>query len=182
MRAKVLTKFPGATDDNPVTRFIEEGEVITGDLAKVAIDNGWAEKIDGDQEVETLTEAERESAFASIDAALSARRAAADRIVVDIQAQVDAARQSADVEMKKISDEVAAARQQAEADIATIKRDVEAAKTAADEDGDGKPKLDGMAVDELKAYAADRSIDLGSAAKKADIIAAIQAAEKPAQQ
>jgi len=47
----------------------------------------------------------------------------------------------------------------------------------------GKPaKSDGgigdMSVAELKAYAASKSIDLGDATKKADILAAIEAAEK----
>lgn len=41
---------------------------------------------------------------------------------------------------------------------------------------DAKP-LDKMNVDELKAYAAEHNIDLGDAAKKADILKAIQEAE-----
>lgn len=39
------------------------------------------------------------------------------------------------------------------------------------------PALEEMTVAELKAYAAENSIDLGTATKKADIIAAINAAE-----
>ncbi|MGM4909127.1 Rho termination factor N-terminal domain-containing protein [Rhizobium sp. 768_B6_N1_8] len=182
MRAKVLTRFPGATDDNPVTRYIEAGEVISGDLAKVAVDNGWAEKVEGDLEVETLSDDDRETAFSSIDAEIAARRAAADRIISDIQAQVDAARQSADAEIKKINGDVGAARQQAEADIAKINADLDAARNAANQGGEATPKLDDMTVDELKAYASDRGIDLASAHKKAEIIAAIEGAAKPAKQ
>ena len=45
--------------------------------------------------------------------------------------------------------------------------------------GDPRPVTDTMTVDELKAYAAERSIDLGDATKKADILTTIQAAGKP---
>ncbi|MFD9445506.1 hypothetical protein ACFWBR_42325 [Streptomyces sp. NPDC060006] len=55
-------------------------------------------------------------------------------------------------------------------------------------EGDTRPKpetaaepkdkpLDKRSVDELKAYAAEHEIDLGTATKKADILAAIAAAE-----
>lgn len=47
---------------------------------------------------------------------------------------------------------------------------------ATDEPDGGKP-LDQLKVDELRAYAAERGIALGDATKKADIIAAITAAE-----
>lgn len=40
--------------------------------------------------------------------------------------------------------------------------------------------LAAMKVDELKAYAAEKGIDLGDAIKKADILAVIRAAEAPA--
>jgi hypothetical protein len=43
---------------------------------------------------------------------------------------------------------------------------------------DAEKTLEQMKVDELKAYADSRDIDLGDATKKADILAAIQAAEK----
>lgn len=43
-------------------------------------------------------------------------------------------------------------------------------------EADAKP-LDRMTVDELKAYAAEHNIDLGEAAKKADILEVIQKAE-----
>ena len=43
-------------------------------------------------------------------------------------------------------------------------------------EADAKP-LDEMKVEELKVYAAEHNIDLGDAAKKADILKAIQEAE-----
>ncbi|MGO7922005.1 hypothetical protein ACC755_22895 [Rhizobium ruizarguesonis] len=45
MRAKVLKEFPGCTDANPITRMIKEGEIINGDLARVAVGEGWAEEV-----------------------------------------------------------------------------------------------------------------------------------------
>ncbi len=41
-------------------------------------------------------------------------------------------------------------------------------------------KLEDMTVDQLKALAAEKNIDLGDATKKADIVAAIQLAIEPA--
>jgi len=53
MHAKVLKEFPGCADDNPITRMIKEGEIISGDLAKVAVGEGWAEEVaDDDVEVD----------------------------------------------------------------------------------------------------------------------------------
>jgi hypothetical protein len=95
MKATVTQSFPGRPDDQADTREIAEGEVITGDLAAVAIRENWAVEI------------------------------------------VD---------------------------------DSPAAIPAAD--------FTAMTVDELKAYAADRQIDLSDAKLKADIVAAIVAAEK----
>lgn len=46
--------------------------------------------------------------------------------------------------------------------------------------GGGEKSLDKMKVDELKAYAAEKNIDLTGADKKDDIIAAIKAAEEAA--
>jgi len=44
-------------------------------------------------------------------------------------------------------------------------------------EADAKP-LDKMKLEELKAYAAERHIDLGEAASKADILQAIQVADR----
>ncbi|WP_280449962.1 hypothetical protein [Nocardia brasiliensis] len=45
-----------------------------------------------------------------------------------------------------------------------------------DDEGDGEPS-ESWTVADLKAYAEQREIDLGDATKKADILAAIQAAD-----
>lgn len=51
------------------------------------------------------------------------------------------------------------------------------AGTPDDDSDDGVTSLNKMRIDELKAYADERSIDLGDATKKADILAVINAAE-----
>lgn len=45
MKAKVSTEFPGRPDGDGDTRMIRKGEIITGDLAEVAIANKWATKV-----------------------------------------------------------------------------------------------------------------------------------------
>lgn len=45
MHAKVTVEFPGKPDDEIVSRQISVGEILTGDLAKVAIDNKWAKEV-----------------------------------------------------------------------------------------------------------------------------------------
>lgn len=45
MYAKVTKEFPGKPDNEVVSRLIVEGEIISGDLAKVAIDNEWAKEV-----------------------------------------------------------------------------------------------------------------------------------------
>jgi hypothetical protein len=92
MKAIVTAEFPGRPDHEVVSRTIAVGETITGDLAKVAVENGWATE-------------EAAPAAPTID-------------------------------------------------------------------------LDAMTVEELKAYAVDKGIDLGDATKKADIRAAIDLAGK----
>lgn len=37
--------FSGRPDDAPVARLIKEGEELIGDLAKVALLNGWAAEV-----------------------------------------------------------------------------------------------------------------------------------------
>ena len=48
---------------------------------------------------------------------------------------------------------------------------------AAEGEGDEDKSLDEMTVNELKAYAAEKEIDISKVEKKADILAAIKAAE-----
>lgn len=43
MKATVTVEFDGRPDGEADTRRIAVGETVTGDLAKVAIENGWAE-------------------------------------------------------------------------------------------------------------------------------------------
>lgn len=45
MRAKVTEAFPGRPDNEIMTRPIEVGETIEGDLARVAVEQKWAKKI-----------------------------------------------------------------------------------------------------------------------------------------
>jgi len=45
MKATVVKTFPGAADGDPIPRFWTPGEVVVGSLAKVAVEQGWAEEI-----------------------------------------------------------------------------------------------------------------------------------------
>lgn len=45
MKAMVKTAFPGRPDNEAVSRTIAVGEEIGGDLAAVAVKEGWAEEL-----------------------------------------------------------------------------------------------------------------------------------------
>lgn len=45
MQAKVTKEFPGRPDDATMPRMIAVGETIGGELAAVAVEHGWAEKV-----------------------------------------------------------------------------------------------------------------------------------------
>lgn len=45
MKAKVVKAFPGRPDREALTRTIEVGEEIGGELAAVAVREGWAEEV-----------------------------------------------------------------------------------------------------------------------------------------
>lgn len=45
MKAKVTKAFPGVPDGEVQTREIAIGKEIAGDLARVAVEQGWAEEI-----------------------------------------------------------------------------------------------------------------------------------------
>ena len=47
IKAKVAREFSGKPDDEIKARTIAKGEVIKGELARVAIDNKWATEIKG---------------------------------------------------------------------------------------------------------------------------------------
>ena len=44
--AKVTTAFPGKPDDETQVRDVAVGEIIDGELAKVAIAQKWAEEVE----------------------------------------------------------------------------------------------------------------------------------------
>lgn len=58
MRAKVIKAFPGVVDGAIHPCQIEVGEIIEGDLARVAIDEKWAKEVSGGDD-ETLPKAKR---------------------------------------------------------------------------------------------------------------------------
>ena len=45
MQAKVTTEFAGRPDGEALSRTVKVGEIITGDLAAVAIREKWAEEV-----------------------------------------------------------------------------------------------------------------------------------------
>ena len=105
MFAKVTTEFPGKPDNEVVSRPILVGEVISGDLAKVAVDNKWADEVPPNEKSDTP---------APVKSALQL-------------------------------------------------------------------ELEGKTVDQLKALAKEKTIDLGEASKKAEIVEVlVKALDKPA--
>lgn len=79
MHAKVTKEFPGRPDDEIKTRIIEVDEIITGDLAKVAIREKWAKKTKPPKTEEEL----------------AAEKAAADKVAADKVAADKAAAEKA---------------------------------------------------------------------------------------
>ncbi|WP_037437148.1 hypothetical protein [Sinorhizobium fredii] len=51
MKAKVVKAFPGRPDHEAMTRTIEVGEEIEGELAAVAVREKWAEPIETDEAI-----------------------------------------------------------------------------------------------------------------------------------
>jgi hypothetical protein len=47
LKAIVTQEFPGRPDSESLPRTIKVGETVTGDLARVAIENKWAEEDTG---------------------------------------------------------------------------------------------------------------------------------------
>lgn len=52
MKAIVIIPFPGLPDGAAQVRNFAEGDVVEGDLAAVAVGEGWAEEVDPDYEPE----------------------------------------------------------------------------------------------------------------------------------
>lgn len=59
MKANVTKAFPGRPDQEALTRTIAEGEVIFGELAVVAVREGWAEEIKEKAEPRTAKASEK---------------------------------------------------------------------------------------------------------------------------
>ena len=49
MKAKVIKEFPGLADGTTVVRTFAEGEIISGELANVAVREKWAEEVSDKQ-------------------------------------------------------------------------------------------------------------------------------------
>ncbi|MGY5791917.1 hypothetical protein ACXHXM_16900 len=175
MRAQVTKQFPGCTDDNPKTRTILAGEIISGDLAVVAVGNGWAEEIEGD--AESSSSDDGGFRFADTDDTYTEQRILANDRIAAIHAEVIAARQAADIEIENIRAEVSEARKSADVELENIKSELDKAKSEGSESDSGATDLEKLTVDELKAYAADKGIDLADAKLKAEIVAVIKAAD-----
>ncbi|MDW9818178.1 hypothetical protein [Sinorhizobium meliloti] len=62
MKAKVVKAFPGRPDNEVLTRTIEVGEVLDGDLAVVALREKWAKPYRDPAEIEAEKQAEEEAA------------------------------------------------------------------------------------------------------------------------
>jgi hypothetical protein len=79
MKAIVTTAFPGVPDGESMTRRIEVGEQIVGDLASVAVREGWALKIEAGEGVVDMKPdepAKQESADPAVILAGKSRRKA----------------------------------------------------------------------------------------------------------
>ena len=50
MRAVVVEPFPGLPDGESVVKNFKEGDLVVGDLAEVAVREGWAQEVDEDYE------------------------------------------------------------------------------------------------------------------------------------
>ncbi|MBB3396868.1 hypothetical protein [Rhizobium sp. BK060] len=174
MRAQVTKQFPGCTDGNPKTRAILVGEIISGDLATVAVGNGWAEEIDGDASSSSSDDA----GFQLADETYTEQRSLANDRIAAIHAEVTAARQAAEIEIENIRADVSNARKSADVELQKIKAELDKAKSDSGESGSAD--LEKLTVDELKTYAADKGINLADAKLRAEIITAIKAADLPA--
>lgn len=100
MKATVVKAFPGRPDREVMTRQIAVGEEIEGDLADVAVCNGWAEEVsdgegaadlNGEPSIANLTVAELKALAAerNIDLAGAVKKA---EIVAAILATMEGAK------------------------------------------------------------------------------------------
>lgn len=49
MKAKVTKSFAGVPDGEIYPREIQKGEIVAGELAAIAVREGWAKKVEGDE-------------------------------------------------------------------------------------------------------------------------------------
>lgn len=99
MKAKVTEEFRGRRDDAPQVELIKVGEIVEGELAKVAVDQKWAAEIDEVKEAKiaqareglNTANAALTAATAKLDGAAEADKAAALKEVDAAKADVDAA-------------------------------------------------------------------------------------------
>jgi len=61
MRAKATKVFNGRPDDEPLTRRFRPGDVVTGELAQVAVREGFAEAIPDEPEAAPAPSPKRKS-------------------------------------------------------------------------------------------------------------------------
>lgn len=114
MQAKVITSFSGKPDDEILARTIAVDEIITGDLAAVAVGLGWASDLDAPK-------GKKARQAAAVDPDLEAKRAAAQQAVDTAAAALataQAAEQAAD-EASKADAAKAVSDAQAALDAAT---------------------------------------------------------------
>lgn len=113
MQAKVTTSFSGKPDDEILARTIAVDEVITGDLAIVAVNLGWASDLDAPKA--------KKARQAAVDPDLDAKRAAAQQAIDAATAALAAAQAAAEVadEASKAEAAKAVAEAQAALDDAT---------------------------------------------------------------
>lgn len=67
MQAKVKKAFPGRADKEVKTRTFEIGEIIEGDLAAVAVGEGWAAEIEPENDDDPDTDATAEDVVAYLN-------------------------------------------------------------------------------------------------------------------
>lgn len=70
MRAKVTQAFSGAPDGDPRTRLIREDEIIEGELAAVAVREGWAEELPEPGSEPAVVKPEGDALIAAVVAAI----------------------------------------------------------------------------------------------------------------
>lgn len=111
MKAKVTTAFPGRRDNSGESETFAVGATIEGDLARVAIDNKWAEELDDETGAGSIDE-KRQKAQAAVDAAQAAFDAA--------KTALDAADEAGKPDAQKKHDEAEKALKSAQAKLAKL--------------------------------------------------------------